>query len=134
MSISERRTAPRFSVALKGNVKTNKDNNFAIRVSNVSSSGLMFIIDTKEIPNLLPNESDKNNMGPVPVELDIELSERENNLIIQCGIVYVQRRTASSCTVGCRFEKFVDNSGKLFEEYLCGLNAQTLVLVSDKDA
>ncbi|TQV88450.1 PilZ domain-containing protein [Aliikangiella coralliicola] len=124
MSIVERRSAPRYSVSLPGTAVTEAGHVSSIEVTNISSSGLQFLVNQAEIPELLPNMGQANTLSPVPILLNIELSSDDNldikpqPLEIKCGIVYVQRKSIELCMVGCRFEEFINNSDQRLEQYI----------------
>jgi len=121
MNLAERRSAPRFEVSLSGTVAKDDGHLSNIQVSNISSSGLQFVVAQHEIPTLLPNISSTNTMSPVQVTLTIELADNEPPLTIKCGIVYLQRKSLVQCFVGCRFEEFLDQGHERLESYIINL-------------
>ena len=126
MEINERRSAPRFTVKLSGTAQTQDNGICPIKVFNISSSGLQFSVAQHEMPKLLPNVPQENNLSPISIQLNLELiidpdpdSNTEQTVSkIQCGIVYVQRSSLEECTVGCRFEEFFDNANEQLEHYI----------------
>ncbi len=123
MQIKERRQAPRFNVSIDAIVKTNENYGCPVKVFNISSSGLQFSIAQQEIQKLLPNtKEDNDSLEPISIELDLKLiietlSEQPVSKI-KCGIIYIQRKSQLECTVGCRFEEFIDNSNLQLEKYI----------------
>ena len=123
MELVERRSAPRFDVSLYGTVTTQEGHQSKIQVSNISSSGLQFVVVQQDIPHLLPNDSTDNKLHPVTIQVHLDLADESPLLEIQCGIVYVQRASHVQCNVGCRFEVFAEDSCERLENYIshvCG--------------
>lgn len=123
MSIEDRRRAPRFAVSFKGTIATKDGHVCAIEVSNISSSGLQFLVAQAEIPHLIPNHSQLNSLTPVQIELicDLPLSKLANaqtSIRILCGIVYVKKISIDQCKVGCRFEQFYQQSELQLENHI----------------
>lgn len=132
MDISERRSAPRFIVSLPGSVLTSSEFRSEIEVTNISSSGLQFGIGQFAMPQLVPNQSENNQLEPVHVKLSIFLADINQLLEIECGIVYVKRKSIDECSVGCRFERFIENSDRHLENYLTKLSANPTVLIENE--
>lgn len=118
MEIQERRIAPRFDVSLAGQLETESKHLVNILVSNISSSGVQLELQQQEMPHLLPNDHSNNTMSPVSVKLAIDLNGESKKAEIQCGVVYVQRKSISHCIVGCRFEEFYDNADSRLESFI----------------
>ncbi len=130
MDINERRHAPRFTVSLEATAKTKHNYTCSIKVFNISSSGLQFSVAQHEIPKILPNNTQENNLTPISIELNLKLQiEPQSNQPISkinCGIVYVKKNSRLECTVGCRFEEFFDGSNLQLEKYI-NLQASQLI-------
>lgn len=124
MDLVERRSAPRFAVALPGQAYTEDGHCSTIHVTNISASGLQFTVAQPEMPWLLPNISAENTMSPVSIQLTIEVYKDEKAVKVQCGIVYVQRKSMDSCIVGCRFEDFLDDGQERLEHYISDIGRQ----------
>ena len=75
MSIEDRRSAPRFAVSLKGTITTADNHVSDMEVSNISSSGLQFIVAQSELPCIIPNISQTNSLTPVKIDLNFNLPE-----------------------------------------------------------
>ena len=118
LDLEERRIAPRFEVALPGQLTTEANHLVEMVVSNISSSGVQLEMPQREMPHLLPNDHSQNTMSPVGVKLSIDLQDQLDTIHIRCGVVYVQRKSHSHCIVGCRFEKFYDNAGPRLESFI----------------
>ena len=118
MSKEDRRSAPRFAVSLKGTIATADDYISAIEVSNISSSGLQFIVAQAELPCIIPNISETNSLTPVKIELNFNLPESKKSIKISCGIVYIKIISIDQCRMGCRFEKFYRQSDLDLEEFI----------------
>jgi hypothetical protein len=122
MEINERRQAPRFNVSLEASAEMQGNYVCAIKVFNISSSGLQFSIPQSELPNLLPNDGHANRLSPISIEisLNLEIDPQKEQPVskVICGIVYIQRNSLAHCAVGCRFETFVGNANNRLERYL----------------
>ena len=125
-NIVERRSAPRFAVALEGQALTGDGHRSAVNITNISASGLEFTVAQVEMPWLLPNISEENAMTPVSIELTIELGKEKKVVKVQCGIVYVQRKSMNTCIIGCRFEKFFEDGQERLEHYISDTGCQLL--------
>lgn len=124
----ERRNAKRFDVSLLGNSVTSTGRISEIEVTNISSSGLQFDIDQVEMLTLVPNDHQTNRLSPVGIEVNIELpltlikGNQVAPIRISCGIVYVRRKTLELCSVGCRFENFIDNASDRLTDYISSIS------------
>ena len=121
MEIKERRVAPRFKVSLNARLISEFGHQCDIKVTNISSSGLQFSAALQEMPRLLPQSLSANRMQPMKVILQIQLRSANSAVKVQCGIVYVQRASASQCMVGCRFEQFIDGAQQQLEVFISKL-------------
>ncbi len=138
-SLADRRADSRFDVLLHGVATTQDGQKSFIQICNISSSGLQFAVDQAEMVTMLPNKSEKNTLKPVSIKLKIHLDQKNDRLIstelesdrgsntqinqstpleINCGIVYIKRKSIDQCIVGCRFENFCDDSDERLESYL----------------
>lgn len=132
--ITERRQAQRFVVSLNATAMTQDNYSCAIKISNISASGLNFLVKAEETLRLIPNEAQKNRLSPISITLDVQLHEGEPELIIQCGIVYIRRKSLNLNIVGCRFESFVKDASERLEKYLVELtNKNAKRLPNDKN-
>ncbi|WP_196139727.1 PilZ domain-containing protein [Aliikangiella sp. G2MR2-5] len=113
----ERRKAPRFKVSLSGLARTQLGYSFEIEVNNISSSGLQFTMWQAEVPILFDLQSSQNTLNPIQVKLTINLSP-EKHVSVNCGVVYLNRNSADRCSVGCRFEAFIDKGASQLEDFL----------------
>lgn len=124
MELIERRSAPRFEVSIPGQACTQDSHCSFIQITNISASGLQFIVAQPEMPWLLPNVSDVNNMNPVSIRLTIEIQQDQEKVKVQCGIVYIRRNSRDTCIVGCRFEEFVEDGQIRLEAYVSEIGRQ----------
>lgn len=118
MSIEDRRSAPRFAVSFKGTVTSIDGQVSSIEVSNISASGLQLNIAQSELPGIIPNTLQTNNLTPVQIELKFELPNNERTIRIRCGIVYIKKISMEYCNVGCRFEQFFEQCDQYLESYI----------------
>jgi hypothetical protein len=131
MEICERRRSPRFDVSLEATVKTQQDFSCSILVFNISSSGLQFCVAQQYIPNLIPNNPHSGGSVPIPIEISLKLQNdaqaKQPFSKINCRIVYIKRSSMHECTVGCRFEQFIDNANRQLEAYIHLKASQSLI-------
>lgn len=121
MQLKERRSAPRYEVDLAGQIRTRGNYCCSVTITNISSSGLQCQFLGQHLPEIFNDLDIHNKLEPIHLRLTISLLELNATVEIDVGIVYLNRCNENNCSIGCRFEAFIEEGDKLFEAYLSQL-------------
>ncbi|WP_144391335.1 PilZ domain-containing protein [Pleionea sediminis] len=114
----DRRGSPRYDVDLPAEVITSDGQTFAVKIVNLSISGLQFEIINESIPLLMPNEDREFKIDTIPLLVKILLPKEASEVVIKLGIVYFRRVSMFDSVLGCRFETFYSQSASVLEQYI----------------
>ena len=118
---SEHRHNTRYQTALPAFVTTATDLECAAMVTNISLSGLQLTGDFQFIKTCLPNIHRADRPLPVNIQLYFEVpSEKQimSPVIVNCGMIYAQRKNMHEFIAGCQFNEFKMQTDKNLSRFI----------------
>jgi c-di-GMP-binding flagellar brake protein YcgR len=115
----EQRREPRYQTSLNATIESMQDQTLAVKVRNISRTGMQLIIGNDQLPVLMPNISRDHNQ---PIQVTIKVQLPEQPIEIQCNILYFNRETWETSSVGCHFIKISDAENALLSKFIQALS------------
>ena len=119
--LADKRVAQRLTTSFPAFITTRQGQEAAAVVTNVSSSGLQLTGDFQFVRICMPNihRTDR----PLPVSIDVYFEVPSKNqlmtaVVVQCGMVYLQRDKNHQFIAGCEFKQFKHNSNQHLEQFI----------------
>lgn len=121
MPLSDRRTAPRYAVAIEARLLRADGSDFAATVCNISHSGLLVRVAAADVAALLPNVARE--LHHLPVAVQVRFMAGAARIHVECGIAHLRRISATGCEIGLEFRDFRADGAARLEEFCVQLNA-----------
>jgi|GEM_PF-2361529 len=118
MELIERRMASRYDVNLLADVGLSNEEQLRLSVCNISATGMRIITSIENLVFLFPNQQRENIIDTIHLNVAVYLPEPFVKADVIVGAVYTQRLSHQQFSVGCRFERFLQNSASVLADYL----------------